>query len=107
MFNRQTFVGLKSDQFGTLTLGRQYDSVSDYLAPLSDAGGGYGNNLAAHPFDNDNLSGSFSIRNAVKYSSANYAGLKFGGLYGFSNAAGQFANNRAWRARVLRTTTVR
>src|SRR5579864_8998549 len=98
MFNRQAFVGLKSDQYGALTLGRQYDSVVDYLAPLSEAGAGYGNNLAGHPFDNDNLDNSFSIKNSVKYTSANYAGLKFGGLYGFSNSAGQFSNNRAWSA---------
>lgn len=98
MFNRQAFVGLQSDQYGTLTLGRQYDSVVDYLGPLSEAGSGYGNNLAAHPFDNDNLDNSFSIKNAVKYQSANYAGLRFGGLYGFSNDAGQFSNNRAWSA---------
>jgi predicted porin len=98
LFNRKAFVGLQSDQYGTLTLGRQYDSMVDYLSPLSASGAGYGNNLAAHPFDNDNLDASFSIKNAVKYSSANYAGLKFGGLYGFSNAAGQFANNRAWSA---------
>ncbi|MGF6753443.1 porin [Paraburkholderia sp. GAS42] len=96
MFNRQAYVGLKSDQYGQLTLGRQYDSVVDYLAPLSAAGAGYGNNLAGHPLDNDNLDNSFSVRNAVKYTSANYAGLQFGGLYGFSNAAGQFSNNRAW-----------
>ena len=64
MFNRQAFVGLQSDQYGALTLGRQYDSVVDYLAPLSEAGAGFGNNLAAHPFDNDNLDNSFSIKNA-------------------------------------------
>jgi len=98
LFNRQAFVGLQSDQFGTVTLGRQYDSVVDYLAPLSAAGSGYGNNLAGHPFDNDNLDNSFSIKNSVKYTSANYAGLQFGGLYGFSNTAGQFSNNRAWSA---------
>ncbi|CAG4903119.1 porin [Paraburkholderia gardini] len=98
MFNRQAYVGLKSDQYGQLTLGRQYDSVVDYLAPLSAAGSGYGNNLAGHPLDNDNLNNSFSVKNAVKYTSANYAGLQFGGLYGFSNAAGQFSNNRAWSA---------
>ncbi|WP_133646800.1 porin [Paraburkholderia flava] len=98
IFNRQAFVGLQSDRYGTLTLGRQYDSVVDYLAPLSAAGAGYGNNLAAHPFDNDNLDNSFSIKNSVKYTSTNYAGLRFGGLYGFSNAAGQFSNNRAWSA---------
>ena len=98
MFNRQAYVGLKSDQFGTVTLGRQYDSMVDFLAPLSDAGAGYGNNLAAHPLDNDNLDNSISVKNSVKYRSANYAGFTFGGLYGFSNQAGQFANNRAWSA---------
>ena len=97
-FNRQAFVGLKSDQYGQLTLGRQYDSMVDYLAPLSAAGNGYGNNLAAHPFDNDNLDNTFSIKNAVKYQSATYNGLQFGGLYGFSNTAGQFSTNRAYSA---------
>jgi predicted porin len=96
LFNRQAYVGLQSNQFGTVTLGRQYDSVVDYLAPISAAGYGYGNNLAGHPFDNDNLDNSFSIKNAVKYASPNFAGVQFGGLYGFSNAAGQFSNNRAW-----------
>ena len=32
-FGRQAFVGLSSDQFGAVTLGRQYDSVVDYLGP--------------------------------------------------------------------------
>jgi general bacterial porin, GBP family len=98
MFNRQAYVGLQSDQYGAVTLGRQYDSMVDYLGPLADAGSGYGNNLSAHPFDNDNLDHSFSIKNSVKYQSANYGGFKFGGLYGFSNDAGQFSNNRAWSA---------
>jgi general bacterial porin, GBP family len=97
-FNRQAYVGLQHDQYGTVTLGRQYDSQVDYLGPLSEAGGGFGNNLAGHPFDNDNLDHSFSVKNSIKYQSANYAGFKFGGLYGFSNDAGQFSNNRAWSA---------
>jgi GBP family porin len=98
LFNRQAYVGLQSEKYGTVTLGRQYDSMVDYLAPLSETGGGYGNNLAAHPFDNDNLDNTFSVQNSVKYQSANYGGFKFGGLYGFSNDAGQFSNNRAWSA---------
>jgi len=97
-FNRQAYVGLKSDQYGTVTLGRQYDSMVDYLAPLSFTGAGYGNNLAGHPFDNDNLDNTFSIKNAIKFASANYNGFSFGGLYGFSNQANGFANNRAWSA---------
>ncbi len=97
-FNRQAFVGLKSDQYGALTLGRQYDSMVDFLAPISETGAGTGNNLAAHPFDNDNLSNTFSIKNSVKYKSANYNGFEFGGLYGFSNQANGFSNNRAYSA---------
>jgi GBP family porin len=95
-FGRQAFVGLSSDQYGAVTLGRQYDSVVDYLAPLALTGTGYGGTQAAHPFDNDNLDNSFRINNSVKYSSVNYGGLKFGALYGFSNDSGGFATNRAY-----------
>jgi predicted porin len=98
IFGRQAYVGLQSNQYGTVTLGKQYDSTVDYLAPLSEAGQGLGNNLAAHPFDNDNLDNSFSISNSVKFASIDYAGFKFGGLYGFSNKAGAFSDNRAYSA---------
>lgn len=100
MFGRRAYVGLQSDPYGTLTLGRQYDAVVDYLGPLAMANNGDGNNLASHPFDNDNLDDSFYIDNAVKYTSPTLAGWQFGGLYGFSNAAGGFANNRAYSAGV-------
>jgi general bacterial porin, GBP family len=95
MFGRQAFVGLASDQYGAVTLGRQYDSVVDYLAPLSNTGTQYGGTIAAHPYDNDNLNNSVRFNNTVKYSSVNYAGFKFGATYSFSNST-EFANNRAY-----------
>jgi GBP family porin len=95
-FGRQAFVGLSSDRAGAVTLGRQYDSVVDYLGPLSLTGTSFGGTQAAHPFDNDNLDNSFRINNSVKYQSVNYGGLRFGGLYGFSNAANGFSDNRAY-----------
>jgi GBP family porin len=95
-FGRQAFVGLSSDQYGAVTLGRQYDSVVDYLAPLSLTGTSSGGTEAAHPFDNDNLDNSFRINNSIKYSSVNYGGFKFGALYGFSNDSGGFSTNRAY-----------
>jgi GBP family porin len=96
MFGRQAFVGLSSETYGALTAGRQYDSVVDYLGPLSLTGTQYGGTHFAHPYDNDNLDNSFRVSNSVKYQSINYGGLKFGGLYGFSNQAGGFASNRAY-----------
>ncbi|PVX76234.1 porin [Paraburkholderia unamae] len=97
LFGYQAYAGLDNARYGALTLGRQYDSVVDYLAPLSFTGRHPGgNNLAAHPYDNDNLNNSFRVNNAVKYASANYGGVKFGALYGFSNEAGGFDDNRLY-----------
>ncbi|HXZ06519.1 MAG TPA: porin [Paraburkholderia sp.] len=96
MFSRQAFVGLSSD-FGTVTLGRQFDAAVDYLAPLS-ATGTWGGTYFAHPGDADNLNATNSSNNTVKFASANYAGFTFGGTYSFSNEAGAFANNRAYSA---------
>jgi general bacterial porin, GBP family len=96
-FGRQAFVGLSSMDYGAVTLGRQYDSMVDYVGPLALTGTQYGGTHFAHPFNNDNLNNnSYSINNSIKYQSANYAGFKFGGLYGFSNEAGGFSDNRAY-----------
>ncbi|HEX7681937.1 MAG TPA: porin [Trinickia sp.] len=93
MFGRQAYVGLSS-QFGTVTLGRQYDSLVDYLAPTT-ANGSWGGYLLSHPFDNDNTDNSFRVNNTIKYASPDYAGLQFGGTYSFSNDTG-FSNNRQY-----------
>ncbi|QGZ63716.1 porin [Paraburkholderia acidisoli] len=95
MFGRQAYVGLASDTFGTLTMGRQYDSLVDFVAPLSATAGTFGDTGFAHPFDNDNLNHSLRISNAVKFTSNTYGGLKFGALYAFSNQT-DFSANRAY-----------
>ncbi|MDE1184271.1 porin [Paraburkholderia sp.] len=92
MFGRQAYVGLASDRFGTLTLGRQYDSVVDYLAQTT-ANGNWAGYLFAHPYDNDNTDNSFRIDNTIKYASPSLGGFQFGGAYSFSNDT-NFANNR-------------
>ncbi|MFC0399924.1 porin [Paraburkholderia rhizosphaerae] len=95
LFNRQAYFGLSSD-YGTVTFGRQWDSMQDYVAPLT-ATGSWGGTYFAHPFNNDNLNtnGGFPVNNAIKYTSANYGGFTFGGTYGFSNQS-SFANNREY-----------
>lgn len=97
MFGRQAFVGLSSNTFGTLTLGRQYDDIVDFVAPLSGTTGTFGDSGFAHPYDNDNMQHTIRFNNAVKYTSNNYSGFKFGGMYAFSNS-NEFAVSRAYSA---------
>ncbi|KDB10680.1 hypothetical protein LIG30_4799 [Burkholderia sp. lig30] len=99
MFGRQAFVGLAQNDIGTLTAGRQYDFVYDFVAPLSATSASFGKTGFAHPFDNDNMDYSVRMSNAVKFTSARFAGFTFGGLYAFSNSS-DFAVNRAYSAGV-------
>ena len=93
-FGRQAYVGLTSETYGTLTLGRQYDSVVDYLAQTT-ANGNWGGYLLSHPYDNDNTDNSFRVNNTLKYASPDFVGFQFGGTYSFSNDV-HFANNRQY-----------
>ena len=95
MFGRQAYVGLSSSQFGTVTMGRQYDSVVDYVGPF-EAGDQWGGYIAAHPGDLDNFNNAYRTNNTVKYTSVDYAGLKFGGTYSFGGQAGNFTANQIW-----------
>ncbi|TDN63996.1 porin [Paraburkholderia sp. BL10I2N1] len=86
MFGRQAYVGLAKVGIGSLTLGRQYSLSTDIL------GAGYttgsqtpAGNYAYHINDLDQLVQS-RLNNAVKFSSANFAGLTFGAMYAFSNS---------------------
>lgn len=96
LFGRQAYLGLHDARWGAVTAGRQYDSVVDYLAQTT-AGGSWGGYMFAHPYDNDNLINTFRVNNSAKYTSPELGGLKFGGLYGFSDDT-KFANNRVFSA---------
>jgi predicted porin len=98
LFGRQAFVGVQKSGIGTLTLGRQYDPITDLVS--SYAGPGFWS-PATHIGDNDNLNQTFRINNAVKFRSDTIAGFTVDGLYAFSNQANAsngtgFSNNRAW-----------
>ncbi|TCK32894.1 putative porin [Paraburkholderia sp. BL8N3] len=95
-FGRQAFVGLSSNRFGTVTLGRQYDSVVDFVGGYAFADTNVGTAHAAHPADLDNFNNSRRTNNAVKFKSIDYAGLTFGGVYSFGGVPGAVGTNQIY-----------
>ncbi|MCP2091946.1 UNVERIFIED_ORG: putative porin [Paraburkholderia sediminicola] len=95
-FGRQAYVGL-GNSFGTVTLGRQYDSVVDYVGVL-EAGDQWAGYIGAHPGDLDNFNNLNRVNSAVKFTSAKFGGFTFGGLYSLGGVAGNFTQNQIWSA---------
>ena len=93
LFGRQAYVGLSSNTYGTMTLGRQYDPTIDMFSDLT-AAGNWAGDVGATPFDNDNADWDFRVNNSIKYVSPTFAGFTGEAMYGFSNTAGGFSENR-------------
>ncbi len=89
-FGRQAFVGITKDGMGSVTFGRQYSLSTDVLANYTTGGNTVVGNYGYHINDIDQVTSS-RIDNSVKFQSANFSGVTFGALYGFSNQAGAFA----------------
>jgi predicted porin len=98
-FGRQAFVGLTSTRFGTVTLGRQYDSAFFYVQPVTTMGY-YGSALFSHPGDLDNLNNSLRLNNTIRYTSVNYRGLTFSGEWSIGGQPGNFTGNSGYNAGV-------
>jgi predicted porin len=85
-FGRQAFMGLTSTQFGSLTLGRQYDPNVDLILPLT-ADAVYGKSFGT-PGDIDNYDDTVRINNSIKYASPSYGGFTYELMYGAGGVAG-------------------
>jgi predicted porin len=94
LFGRKAVVGLSSNQYGTVTLGRQYDPVVDLVQPLTqDAyfGGTFGT-----PGDLDNYDNTLRVNSSVKYASPIFSGFQVEALYGFGGVAGATGNGQTY-----------
>ncbi|CAM2169290.1 porin [Burkholderia cepacia] len=96
MFGRQAFVGLQSDQYGTVTLGRQYDPLVDLVQAVT--ADNYFGSVFATPGDVDNNDNSLRVSNAVKYTSPVWAGLQVEAMYAFGGVAGSTGKGQTWAA---------
>ena len=92
LFGRQAFVGLTNSQYGTVTLGRQYDSANEYVGNLIY---GMGSSFV-HVGDLDHLDTIARVDNALKYTSPLMGGFRFGGLYSFGGTPGAISSGSTW-----------
>lgn len=98
-FSSQAYVGLGGD-WGTVTLGRQFDFVGDLLpafaiganTPAGLLAWGLPTNASAGGAL-DNRVWGVQVNNAVKYVSPTFGGVAFGGMWGFGNVPGTVARS--------------
>jgi predicted porin len=96
LFGRKAYVGL-SGHYGTLTVGRQQDTLQDFVLPVQ------GDNFLEYftaPGDVDNADGSVRNSNAVKWTSPIWGGLQAAVMYGFGGVAGSVGSGQAYNAAI-------
>jgi predicted porin len=93
LFGRQEFVGLTNNDLGTVTLGRQYSPILDYVSPMSSVvqWGGY---ITSHPDDLDNIASTNRQNNAIKFATPSWRGLSASALYSFGGVPGSLSQNQ-------------
>lgn len=94
LFNRQAYVGLASDRYGTLRMGRQIDAVTEMVQGLT--GDAISASTFSTPGDVDNNDNTTNQNNAVKYISPIISGFQAEGAYSFGGVAGAMGSGQSW-----------
>ena len=100
IFNRQAFVGLRNDHYGTMTAGRQYTPYFLFVGPYASSSWLTGA-TGAHPGDIDGLDTTTRVNNSVTYTSPTFAGLTASAMYAFGGIAGATGKGNVQRRAAL------
>ncbi|WP_321967881.1 porin [Burkholderia cepacia] len=96
LFGRQAFMGISLPEIGTVTFGRQYSPVVDFVEFQYLVAQPLEGSSACHLADMDGLCNGERINNSIKFKSIEYGGFTFGGLYSFGGNAGSFSRDSIW-----------
>lgn len=109
LFGRQSLVGLQHAKWGTVSAGRQYDFLADFVvySTGNTVAGGVAWGLHADSANAPVAYGPLSnrlpgdrVNNSVKYVSPVFNGFSVGALYGFGEVAGSTSAGRTVSAKV-------
>ncbi|SMG55469.1 porin [Paraburkholderia susongensis] len=103
MFNRQAFVGVANETYGTLTAGRQYTPYFYTVGALSGLGGGSPLTgwAGAHPGDIDGMDTGLRINNSVMYTSPDIRGFQARAMYALGGVAGDISADHVYGASLM------
>lgn len=87
IFNREAYVGLKSNTLGQFTMGRQYTPYLLFVGPLSSSWALTGA-TGAHPGDIDGLDTTIRINNSITYNTPILGGLQASVMYALGGQPG-------------------
>ena len=97
LFNRQSYVGLSSNTYGSLTAGRQYTPYYLFVGPVGPTSALTGA-TGAHPGDIDGLDTTIRINNSLTYTSPVMSGAQVSAQYGMGEVAGSTSTGNAFSA---------
>ncbi|MFM0200749.1 porin [Paraburkholderia fungorum] len=93
-FNRDAYVGVSNDRFGSLSLGHIPDYVYEYVGGLNNSVPGISSFYTVGNFDG--LANTHALDNSLKYETIDYHGFQAGFMNSFGGQAGDFSAGRQY-----------
>ncbi|HTH75258.1 MAG TPA: porin [Trinickia sp.] len=97
-FNRDAYVGISNNRWGSLSLGNINDYIYQYVGRMNNSVPGISSFYT--PGNLDGLANTHALNNSVKYETINFHGIQAGVMDSFGGQAGNFSAGRQYSAGV-------